>query len=175
LGCVAEGGCVEEAQDLEAELGGEGGDEVNLDESADGGGDEGELGKAALGEDALQHKVAVSGRSSGEESPHTGYALLVGLRFTAEFLLMSITAIVVMRRGSWYLLELLHGRLVCLSPAERVGAMAVAVLCVGIAWEGIVAVSVVAAQRIVLVGDVLGQIGRHHVLDLLGLFLVDVV
>ena len=66
-------------KDFEAEFGGEGGEEIDLDEVADRGGDEGELGEAALGEDALEHEVAVFGGGGGGEGPDVGYGLLVGL------------------------------------------------------------------------------------------------
>ena len=86
LGGVAERGGVEVAEDLEAQFGGQSAEEVDLDEVADGGGDEGELGEAALGEDALQHEIAVGGGGGREERPHVGDALLVDLGFLLEFL-----------------------------------------------------------------------------------------
>jgi hypothetical protein len=55
LGGLAEGCCVEVAEDLEAQFRRKCAEEVDLDEVADRRGDEGELGEAALGEDALEH------------------------------------------------------------------------------------------------------------------------
>ena len=79
LGGFAERGCVEIAEDLEAQFGGECAEKVDLDEIADGRGNEGELGKTALSEDALQHEVPMARRGGGEERPDVGDALLVGL------------------------------------------------------------------------------------------------
>ena len=84
---LAERGCVEVAEDLEAQLGGERAEEVDLDEIADGRGYEGELRETALSEDTLQHEVAMARRGSGEERPDIGNALLVSLGFSAELLL----------------------------------------------------------------------------------------
>ena len=84
---LAERGCVEVAEDLEAQLGGERAEEVDLDEIADGRGYEGELRETALSEDTLQHEVAMARRGSGEERPDIGNALLVSLGFPAELLL----------------------------------------------------------------------------------------
>jgi hypothetical protein len=90
LGGVAQRSRVKRAKDLEAQLSGECAEEVDLDEVADGRGDEGELGEAALGEDALQHEVAVSRGGGREERPNVGDALLVNLRFLLEFLRPSV-------------------------------------------------------------------------------------
>lgn len=65
--------------------------------------------------------------------------------------------------GSTYLLQLLHGRLVCLLPAQHVGAMAVAVLCVGVTRDMRLSST---TKRVVLLGYVLGEVGRNHLFDL---------
>lgn len=79
LGGLAQRRGIEVAEDLEAELWRQSRHEVDFDQVADRGGDEGELREAALGEDALQHEVAMLGRGSGEEGPDVGNGLLVGL------------------------------------------------------------------------------------------------
>jgi hypothetical protein len=68
-----------------------------------------------------------------------------------------------------YILQLLHGRLVGLASAQQVWAMAVAVLGVGRFARG------VDALGIVLLRDVLGEVGRNHLADLLRLLLVGVL
>ena len=82
----AEGGSVEIAEDLEAQLRRQRGEEVDFEETADVGGDERQLGKTACRQDALQHEVALPCWRGGEECPYVGYALLVGLGFFAKFL-----------------------------------------------------------------------------------------
>ena len=66
----AKGGCVQVAENFEAEFGRKCGEEVDLDEVSYAGGDVGELRETALGEDALQHEVAVFGWCGGEERPN---------------------------------------------------------------------------------------------------------
>jgi hypothetical protein len=58
-------------------------------------------------------------------------------------------------------LQLLHGRLVGLAAAQEVRAMTVAVLGVGRRIRG------VEALGVVLLRDVLGKVGRHHLSNLL--------
>ena len=79
LGCLAQGCRVEITKDLEGYLGRESGDEVDSNEISDGGRDEGELGEAALCEDTAKHQLSLFRRSSGEQGPHVGNALLIGL------------------------------------------------------------------------------------------------
>lgn len=62
------------------------------------------------------------------------------------------------------LLQLLHGRLVCLLAAQHIGSMAVAVLCVRVDRDRLLAGA--AAEGIILLGYVLGEVGRDHLLDL---------
>jgi hypothetical protein len=84
-GCAQRRG-VEKTKDLEAQLVGQGGNKVDLDEIADVGRDERELWEAACGENALEHEIALAGGCGGEDGPDVGDALLVGLRLASEFL-----------------------------------------------------------------------------------------
>lgn len=68
-----------------------------------------------------------------------------------------------------YGLQLLHGGLVCLSSTEQVGSVAVAELCVGRGRAFVLAVAIGTAQRVVLLGDVLCEVWRNHLFNLLGL------
>jgi hypothetical protein len=65
--------------------------------------------------------------------------------------------------GNTYILQLLHGGLVSLLPTQHVGSVAVAVLCVAVAGEMLLSRT---AQRVVLLGNVLGEIRRHHLFNL---------
>jgi hypothetical protein len=80
---TAEGGSVEVAENFEGELGGKSAEEVDSNEFTDTGGDKGELGEAALSQDALQHQLTLLGRGGREERPDVGDALLIilGKRF----------------------------------------------------------------------------------------------
>jgi hypothetical protein len=73
-----------------------------------------------------------------------------------------------------YILQLLHGGLVCLATAQEVGAVTVAVLGVGRRARRILSVSV-GALGVVLVRNVLGEVWRDHLADFLRLLLVDVL
>jgi hypothetical protein len=86
LRSTAEGGSVEVAKDFERELGGKSGEEVDTDEFADTSRDEGQLGEAALRQDALQHQLALLSRGGGEERPYMSNALLVILGEGFQFL-----------------------------------------------------------------------------------------
>lgn len=88
LSSLTQRGCVEETENPEAKLWWQSREEVDLDQVANGSGDVRQLREAALGEDALEHKIAVFGRSGGEERPDVGYGLLVGLGESTEFLFM---------------------------------------------------------------------------------------
>jgi hypothetical protein len=70
---------VQRAQDLEAKLRREQGEEVDLDQVPYGSRDEGELWETADGQYALEHKLALLSWSGREYRPDMGYALLVGL------------------------------------------------------------------------------------------------
>lgn len=72
--------------------------------------------------------------------------------------------------GGTYFLQLLHSRLVCLLPAEHIGSVAVAELCVCVSWGALFPST---AERVVLLGYVLGEVGRNHLFDLCGGILVD--
>jgi hypothetical protein len=84
-----------------------------------------------LGEDALEHEIAVFGWGGGEEGPDVGDGLLVGLRDGTEFLLIGQhTVSHWQREGSvWYILELFHRGLVGLTPTLEIGTVTVAELC----------------------------------------------
>jgi len=58
-GCLAQRCCVKIAEYAEGDLSWKGGEEVNPDELANIGGEEGELRKTALREDSLEHEVSV--------------------------------------------------------------------------------------------------------------------
>jgi len=64
------------------------------------------------------------------------------------------------RCGGSCLLQLLHAGFVCLASAQQVGTMAVAELCVCGGMGGV-------AKGIVLVGDVVGEVGGDHLVHLL--------
>jgi hypothetical protein len=78
-----------------------------------------------------------------------------------------------------YILQLFHSGLVGLLPTQHVGSVAVAVLCVAVAGEMLLSPT---AQRVVLLGNVLGEVRRNHLFDLCrsalvheGVVLVDVL
>lgn len=83
---LAEGDGVEVAEDLEGEFVGEGDEEVDLELFGDLAGHGGELGKAALGHDALEHEVAVAGGGGGEETPYVGDGLAIVWGESVQFL-----------------------------------------------------------------------------------------
>lgn len=83
---TAEGGSVEVAENFEGELGGKGAEEVDSNEFTDTGGDKGQLGKAALSQDALEHQLTLLGRGSREERPDVSDALLIILGERFQFL-----------------------------------------------------------------------------------------
>ncbi len=113
LGGLGETDGVEIAEDLLRDLDGQGGDEVDFEGLRDFAGDERELGEAELGEDALQHQLAVTSRGGGEQRPHVGDGLLVGRRELVQLLL-----------------DVDHLGLVGGSSTFRVWAVPIAVLCV---------------------------------------------
>jgi hypothetical protein len=83
---TAEGGSVEVAEDFEGELRGKRGEEIDANEFTDTGGDEGQLGEAALSQDALQHQLTLLGRGGREERPYVGDTLLIILGECFQFL-----------------------------------------------------------------------------------------
>lgn len=86
LGGFAKRYGVEAAEDLVGEFGGEGGEEVDLELFVDFAGNGGELGKAALGDNTLEHQLAVLRGGSRKERPHVCDGLLVLGCEAVEFL-----------------------------------------------------------------------------------------
>lgn len=80
LCAFAQRDCVELAEDLEGDFGGEQRDEVDLDEVAHLGGDEGELVEAGDAEDALEDELALLAGCRTEDGPHV-LAIPVSMRF----------------------------------------------------------------------------------------------
>jgi hypothetical protein len=76
---LAKGIGIEVAEDLESQLRGKCGEEVDAYEVPDVGREKGELREAALSEDALKHKVPVLRWCSRKQGPYVGDTLLVTL------------------------------------------------------------------------------------------------
>jgi hypothetical protein len=113
LGGAAKRGGVEVSKDLEGEFGGKSCEEVDSDQFADAGRDEGELREAALSQNALKHQLALLGWGRREQRPDMRDSLLVTLWKCVKF-------------G----LKLSHGLFIGLSPALGIWLVTVAVACV---------------------------------------------
>lgn len=86
LSGFAERVCVKVAENLVGKLRGQSRQKVDLELFVDFARDRGKLGKAALGDDALEHQLAVLGGSGGEEGPDMRDGLLVGGGEAIQFL-----------------------------------------------------------------------------------------